>query len=616
MTMDADRAPDSMTTPKPPVLQTTMGDAVPRLLKYLKDLGKTSIADLAHDEGNRLSPYFTALENRLSVVIRPFDGDVITYYQTPVEMPEPPVQKGGLKNLFNQVATDTNNVVLSEFSILPEDAMLHPDISSLKKHGQLDSYAQAAYFDDSVFTMGFMQARQERNGPSVSIPVLFLPTEIAAGLKDVDATPMLSHLRDLLTAGNHDMMHHFTNTYLNGSVSGIHNPPAYANPLNNFLRHNTEDGDNNPKGYEGWALTSHILTWRGLERRGMGDSLCETVTAFYDSLTQMDKDLKAAGKSPNVCSMLNHYFSMLGSFILMRFQPLNSPSSEIAAARAAQLEGTPFDAIVKFVGYKGRCDTVANDMALRGKLLDALYQIAQSPDALVSLQGKNLINTLQVYNRQAEWQGGSGIEMQELESFNTARPNKPLDSSQLCDTLQNALHTIAATSPDSFENIPVPEQHPASQGASLNEDDVTARADIAAAAAMMGKHLASITLHYLCQNPAEHEQQRELITECCLHEVNRLQHQTDRANNYWSAGKTAKPSLLIKTLLNYQDEGHVILNTDDLGKTTRTLRLIELAPEIAFLASPARYNQELKDIQTNTRDLDRAVPLILQGKTP
>jgi len=558
-TPDADTDPVAVNIqthpPKPPIMQTASGDAVPRILSFLKDLNATPVTDLARHESDRLTPYFTALEKRISVVMRPFDGDVITYYQTPMEAPEPPpVEKGSLKTLFNKVASDTGNIILSEFAILPQDAMMHPDIISLKKHGHMELFSQSADFDNSFISMGFIQSRQENHGPSVSVPVLFLPTNITMDLNGVDATAMLSPLRDILTAGNHDMMHHLTNTYLTGSVSNIKNPPAYAKPLQSFLRENTEEGDNNPKGYEGWALTSHILTWRGLQNRGMAQDLCESVNTFYDGLDQLDRDMEAQGKTAGERSNITNYFSMLCDFVLMRFQPMDSPAAEISTLRAAQLNTNPFIEITKFTGDKGRCDTITHDMGLRGRLLDALYEIAKTPGALVNMHGKNLGYAIQIYNRQVRWEGGDGIEMHELESFNPARSSKKLDSDQLRTTLHTALNVIAGTPKDSFDivapaewakmlkqfrNIPAPHPEP-------GKGDIESHLEISAATAIMSKQLASMTLNYICANPDEHEHHKDLITDCCAHEINRLQQQTDRANNYWSGTKGLKPSLLVK----------------------------------------------------------------------
>lgn len=612
-------------TQKPIIIQTAFGDAIPRIVSYLKDMGRAPVTEVAQQESERLTPYFTALEKRISVVMRPFDGDVITYYQTPAEAPEaPPVEKGGLKSLFNKVAADTGNVILSEFAIIPQEAIMHPDIIAMKKHGQIDLFSQSVDFNYTMISMGFIQSRQENHGPSISVPVLFLPAPITANLRNIDATTMLSHLRDILTAGNHDMMHHLTNTYLTGSVSGIKNPPPYEKPLVNFMRDNTEEGDNNPKGYEGWALTSHILTWRGLQNNGGAKELTATVEKFYDALEQLDRDMAATGKEDYERTNVRNYFSVLCGFVLMRFQPMDSPAAEIATERTANMDQDPFSEIARFTGERTRCDTITHDMELRGRLLDALYEIAKTPEAIISMHGKNMGFAMQVYNRQVQWEGGTEIDIQELMSFNPAKTSKKLDSDQLRDTLHAALGTIAATPATGFDNVSpeqwmkmkkqfrnIPEPTPVQDAG-----DTAHNIDIASVTAIMSKQLASMTLNYICESPAEHDRYRDLITDCCAHEIERLQEHTDRAANYWTVSGRVRTPLLIKTLLNYQDKGHIILDQKDLPKTVRTLRMMEMAPEIAFLASPADHNQELKDIQANARMLDRAVPLILQGKTP
>lgn len=596
---------------EPFIIDTGNGDAVMQLKNKLLRTAYAPQDIIAYDESVRLTNYFQALERRLS-------NESITHHiiGAPAK-----TYKDSFTALFNQVAQDSNNIVLSEFSIIPTELMNHPEITALMKQGQLDTYLPDKSMGQFPITMGFLQISNPDERCSTSIPVLSLPQKLCDLLSPVDAKPLLEHLRLILTDSNHDMLHHLTNSYLNQRISKTGTPPPYAKPMIDYFRRNTEPGDTNPKGYEGWAVMSHILTWRERTKTGDDASLQDHVNGFYQALRNVDTALENTGMAQNKRRDITHYFSMLCQFSLMRFQALNSPIMQSAIEQGRTLDHGELGHIAALLGNK-KYVRASEDPSLCGQLLAALHDIAAEPSDFAIAHAAPLKNILGYYNQRIEWVGENGINIDELDKNSITKTAKPKYSPRrFGDILRGLIDAVYQTPHTDLTDTDVTKWAAIKKPLALHcvhlpVIDAPGDPERSLYTAEMAHAVATETLLHIVNTPSLRVKYATLLTACCAYEIDILRRNVDNADKYWEKLDIQHPTNLIKTLKNYRDDGSDIL-TMKTADAAQLIRLIRLGPDIAFLASPPDHNQELKSIGRNTYGIDMNIRrLIVQNTAP
>ena len=110
----------------PPVLLDKTG--LGSFLAYLKEHDKKTLPDTAAAEATRLAPYFAAMDQRLARAAPVEKGgtqerSILTYILPRAILPYKPIDRyrpGTLKSIFENVAPMSQNIILSQMSVIPD----------------------------------------------------------------------------------------------------------------------------------------------------------------------------------------------------------------------------------------------------------------------------------------------------------------------------------------------------------------------------------------------------------------------------------------------------------------------------------------------------------------
>lgn len=588
---------------KPPIITGANENSIAQLIAYLSQNKQDPAGHIAEDEARRLTPYFAALDARLDT---PQDepNAVITHHKIQ-SAPENISGKGGLARLFSKVAADTGNVITSEFAIIPSSLMYVPAIRTLEQTGGIKSFFKSTAHNDTLITLGFIQCLHDDGASSVTVPVAALDRDVLALVKKHDTKKMLDCLQAILTAVNHDMMHHLTNVVLNSDVSKITQGPPYAEKLKKFISTHVRGRDESPGSYESWALLSHADTWRKIRGSDMDRDLNQTVEAFFESLRQLDRDMKDSGESPERRATAIDYFAAFGAFGLMRIHTFDTPVMQRALDLIEEISPVPENVFVNYTKKSSHQFSIVKNPALRERLQEVFYELIDDPVPFVLANCNHLISIIRDHNDAAAHWDGQQIDVYALQDF-FDNGKGALDIAEITTSLQmlkKILQQDFDTLPVSAEDVPAkPRVNPRFVQETMRQLSIKT---------------AVTALHHISANPEQSRKYDTLIRDCCHSHVETLRNAVRDQQNYLLEMDLPRPDLLIKTLANYSADNHALIGQKGDDVTFRMLKLLEiirLAPEIAYLASPAADNMELIDLRWNAREIDRGIRDILQEK--
>jgi hypothetical protein len=255
---------------------------------------RTGAVPIAQEESERLEPEFGALAQLLAE-----EGQALPEHY--------------LSNLFNAVAADTRNLVLSEIMIIPE---------TLLDKGGTQFNAEMSY-DGHSFTFGFEQIFSADETSSVSLPHFAFNAGIMGAVRPYRPEVMLKEFQRLMTAGNHDWLHHYSNVILNSRISKT--AGKHATPLHVWRSKNFPYGqDSNPQSYESWLMLEQARIRRTLEEGLEGKKLEKSCDRFFDELARIGREMAKARSVEEAHEAVDYFGTLLG-FALMRYVPLNHP---------------------------------------------------------------------------------------------------------------------------------------------------------------------------------------------------------------------------------------------------------------------------------------------------
>ncbi len=340
-----------------PVITSLNEDQIKSFTDFIEVL-RTDNTVAAKAETTRLRPYFNALSAQLTV-------DAGASEKNTDDL-APLSRKGGLSRLFNAIAQRTKNTILSEIILVPE-ALLQNDAAT-KNNTQFNAHMS---YDGTSFTFGFLQTFDENKTSSVSIPLLGLNTDKMASIESFHPGEFLQALQAVATAGNHDMLHHYTNTVLNNSIARPNLDGSLSKPvltaMNWFNHYFNYNRDSDVNSYESWLMLDHMRVRRIMEEGPEGKALESACNKFFDELSRIGKEMTEASSKEEAHKAVDYFGSML-LFTMMRFMPLDHPLMEHAVERLQQADPDPAaleekkDALVDFanshIDYVGQ--TISN----------------------------------------------------------------------------------------------------------------------------------------------------------------------------------------------------------------------------------------------------------------
>lgn len=290
----------------------------------------------------------------------------------------------GLRRMFNRVAQQSRNVVLSEMMLAPEGLLRNGEVM-----GNALTFAGASDYKGLSFTLGFIQLGQltrhsdqgPRNG-TVSVPLFGFSDKMMASVANHAPERMLRAFQTVMTAGNHDMQHHYTNDILNPNISYT----STQRPLQDEFsvdkwqnRYFIADGDRDPKSYESWLMLNHARVRSRFDGGEQGARLETAIGVFFDELKRIAGEI-AALNGDGVAHRVADYFNATIGFALMRYLPFTHPLMEKALAGMAAADRLPDHSIED--GARARDWLAQNNHleALRGVYLQEGLDI--TPDRL------------------------------------------------------------------------------------------------------------------------------------------------------------------------------------------------------------------------------------------
>lgn len=310
-----------------PIVASIEPADVQRVLGYMDDLRRSN-TDAAAAEAQRLQEYFSALSKQFTAdagkPLPDFNSDM---------MP-----RESLVRLFNAIAAHTHNTILSEFVIGPAALLRRKD--TLKDNKR---FASTIAYGGKSFSIGFIQVFGSNRDGSVSIPILCLDNAVLSTLNRHQSEPMLRALQYVATAGNHDMLHHYTNTVLTNSIAtSIKDDSLPESPLSpkdwwrkNF--HHQQDSD--PSSYEGWLMMNHSrIRLRMAEEDG--DALQENCDLFFDELARIGQEIAERSNAAQAHDAVDYLGTVL-LYTMMRFMPVSHPLFQHAVQRLQQADPAP-----------------------------------------------------------------------------------------------------------------------------------------------------------------------------------------------------------------------------------------------------------------------------------
>lgn len=329
---------------KSPVVTTLDPAQLKRVADFMERV-RTDPETIAQIEAERLKPFFDAFSSRLkedyaALKDKPLIPPVVKKIITPKKLAE----------MFVKVAEVTQNVILSELMILPKGAANHRSLpgakevqifEATKRYGYDDKTAQKFYFGFAqVFPLG-------KDTSSVSCPYIAFDPKMMDAVSAHGADTMFHAFQDVMSFGNHDMVHQFTNQYLNSQISR-------ASTYRDMVARNTEAGidkwwerhglagrDEDSRSYESWLMLNHQRVV--LDQCTMESPLRARIDVFFDELARIGWAI--AAEDPKHNREKSHevvdYFNTMMGYALMRYLPFSHPLMEYALGRMQEADPYP-----------------------------------------------------------------------------------------------------------------------------------------------------------------------------------------------------------------------------------------------------------------------------------
>ncbi|MDD9900978.1 MAG: hypothetical protein OXT65_08375 [Alphaproteobacteria bacterium] len=305
-------------------------------LNFMAELRRDNVT-IAMRESDRLKPYLGALSATLREDIAAAHGHLDTQTTERLERLADP---DTLHTLFRKVAETTKNTILTEFVVVPQSLLQESDYKNIG-----DTYFGGdVKYDGRNFTLAFIQVFEKdddnKKKSSTSVPVFALDSDMLDVIAPHGSEKLLRALQTVTTAGNHDMLHHYTNTTLNTDIANSVRTSKF--PLETSIEKWSDNfgyGDTQAHSYESWLMLNHARVRQKLEDGPEGEELRAACDTFFDELTRIGQEMKEAD-NPKAQEAIN-YIGTVTCFMMGRFLPLDHSLMEHALTRLEQATPNP-----------------------------------------------------------------------------------------------------------------------------------------------------------------------------------------------------------------------------------------------------------------------------------
>ena len=640
------RIKDSLKYKLTPPIITKSGEAgAQELHSYIEFLELIPNHIITSHENQRLTPYFQAMEKRIEATTEPatynedlndltdkirqdLAGPLNIVAHHPLHLStENSVQQSGqtLSHIFETIAADTGSTLTSEFGIAPLKAIQNDSIHKLERSKKITTHFEPQNFGsyNAKLGLGFIQVMKSGRNSAHTFPMIAIDDNILTETLLQDSAPaVLESLRSMATAGNHDMLHHLTSTFLTDDVSKYGQKPGYADPLADFLNQHLSGPTYDPKSYESWALVSHATTWRELAGSGIGNDLERNIVQYYNALEKLGEDL-AKTKTPEECHKIIDYYATAGGFILLRIMPMDNPLMQYALARMEAIDPLP-DPVLQvnsFIGFSR-----VTEIPLKS-LQDLYLQNLEKPGFINKKLTDNAQHTIDFYRYLLEKKELFQAQQDQNYSPSTddidVTPLADYDHRSHTEQLPHILPLLKMLASDMDLRIP--------DAASFKSGDKIlnlAQQDWMLKEMQDHKNSYDLNVPATIINALETYANNKTYKAEAAHSLKQLrQIQVDNIrkqifeepelNKQRNPYDNKRESLAIRTMRNYYRAGRNLLQQDgDL--TYKDAKIMDLlsraAPEIPYLNSPDHADKDLQKIHETAQIVDKGVITLLSEK--
>lgn len=309
-TMDNEDRTAVMATPAlavhaPIITDGITEEGVAPLVKYVAAIETHSNTDVFAKETERLQPYFSALSTYLTHALQNTD---IADNETLQDLITP----GQLSAAFNKMAEYTRNTLISDFVIMPSDIKTGP-AASLFAGYQFDP---AFSYGETGFNFGFLQILEKDNKRgSTTIPTLTLDAGLMKEIAPHQPEKLYKNLQTILTAMNHDMLHHLHSPLVSGGIARKFVADAKERWAPHIAAWGASLGSNR---LEEWSQVSHGKMFMAPNNDHLVEEVSNNIDACFDELARITQTMpksKAHG--------ITDYFGTVIAQTLSRAFPFN-----------------------------------------------------------------------------------------------------------------------------------------------------------------------------------------------------------------------------------------------------------------------------------------------------
>ncbi len=314
-----------------PVIESTAPEQLKVFSDFVTALREDNVA-AAINEAERLTPYFSALSKQLDLdaAINPQKAAAVRDLTSP----------GALKSVFNAVAARTKNTILSEIAIIPEAVLRFETANETQYSGPLN------YKGKNFINFGFIQVFNANRTSGTSFPILAFNDSLMKTIAPHRPKAMLEALQTVATAGNHDMLHHYTNTILNPNISCTRmDKKDFPDPVmevrdwqkthfNGYISDRSEDS------FESWLMLNHMRVRELMKDTHEEEALKQSCDTFFDELGRIGGEISTATSAKQAHETVDR-FGIALLFTMMRYLPLDHPLIDHAIERFQQVDPDP-----------------------------------------------------------------------------------------------------------------------------------------------------------------------------------------------------------------------------------------------------------------------------------